>query len=173
MKKYRLSIGVLSILIALLYLFFDVVPFILLHNYHEIICVAPVYLKTSISSWLVSSLLMFGGVLLLYKNRFSQDLYGLFGISIFIEVYTQIIYFHTETILIDYYLIPSLSLGVSSLLLGLFALLIVSSEKWKNRLGWDKKVSLKVWFIYLLVSFLISGLPRLILEYPAYYVNPY
>lgn len=172
MKKYRLSIGMSSILIALFYLYIDIVPFILLELYHEILCISPVYLKTSLSSWLISFLLLFGGVLLLFKNNFSQYLYILFGISIIIEVYTQIIYFSKETLLIDFYLIPSLSLVISSLLLGLFALIIVSSEKWKVRLGWDKKMISKVWFICLIVSFLISGLPRLILEYPIYYVKP-
>lgn len=172
MKKYRLSIGILSILIALFYLYIDIVPFILLELYHEILCISPVYLKTSLSSWLISFLLLFGGVLLLFKNSFSQYLYLLFGISIIIEVYTQIIYFDTQTILIDFYLIPSISLGILSLLLGLFTLMLVSFEKWKIRLGWNKKISSKVWFISLIVSFLISGLPRLILEYPIYYVKP-
>ncbi len=161
MKKYRLSIGILSILIASLYLFFDLDTFILQQKYPEVLWHIPIPLKTSLSSWLVAFLLLFAGVLLLFKNELSQYLYCFFGISVIIEVYTQIIYYNTVISRFDYFLLLPIFMGI-------FSLMIVTSEKWKNKLGWDKKISLKVWFIYLIVSFLISALPRVILEYPTF-----
>ncbi len=158
MKKNRTLIGLPSVLISLLFLVHGIYFYCLQQKYH-LLWQFPITLKTSLSIWIVALLLLLAGVLNLFKIRHSQFLYALFGISVIIEVFVQIIYYGTISIFIDYFLILPLFLGI-------FSLMIVTSEKWKKRLGWEKSISLKIWFIYIIIAFLISGLPRLILDYP-------
>jgi hypothetical protein len=162
MKKVRLFIGLLSVIIASLFLIYDLYSYFLQQKY-PILWQFPVILKTSLSSWMVFLILFFAGGLLLFKKGQSQYTYGLFGLCAIIEVYTILIYHSRLMSFFDDFLIllPFLSIGI-------FSLVLVTSAKWKNRLGWDNKISLNLWVVFLIISLLISGFPRFFIDYPSY-----
>jgi len=100
-------------------------------------------------------------MLVLLNKSNSQYLYSLFCVSIFVESITKVIVNKHIFILVDSFLIYPLFFGI-------FSLALVTSAKWKNRLGWDKKISLKLWVVFIIISLLISGLPRFFFEYPSW-----
>ncbi len=159
MKRNRLIIGLPSVLLASLFLFHDLEAYFFQQKYPDLLWNIPIHLKEYLSRWIVAILLLFAGAFLLFNKRISQNFYSLFGISIMMETYSQAIEYDRTVVSFGYFLILPL-------IIGFFSLMIVTSEKWKKRLFWEKTISLKIWFIYIIIALLISGLPRLILDYP-------
>lgn len=157
-SKYRIIIGILSILISVLFLLSEV-PIYFEQRNAENSLISYYYILTvelHAGGWIIAFVLFISGLLLIYKNKLSQLTYNLFGISIIIESIAQIIN-RDVGIFYGYLLVIPIGLGV-------YSIFITNSKKRKKLLNWDTQIGIRTLIVNIVIAFIIVGFPRLILR---------
>ncbi|AUC80725.1 hypothetical protein [Lacinutrix sp. Bg11-31] len=156
--KYRIIIGILSILISVIFLISEV-PIYFEQRNPENSLISYYYILTAelhAGGWIIALVLLISGLLLIYKSKLSQLTYNLFGIAIIVECIAQIIS-RDVGIFYGYLLVVPIGLGA-------FSLFITNSKKWKERLDWNTQIGKKVLIVNTVLALIIVEFPRLILK---------
>jgi hypothetical protein len=157
-SKYRIIIGILSLLISVMFLLSEI-PIYFEQRDDENSLISYYYILTTelhLGGWIVALVLFISGLLLIYENKLSQLTYNLFGISVTVECIAQFIN-RDVGIFYGYLLVIPIGLGA-------FSLFITSSKKWKERLNWNTQIETRILILNTIIALIIVGFPRLILK---------
>lgn len=152
MHKHRYTIGITSVLLSGLFLISEIPIYIRQLKYPEILWFYQITLKFHLAGWLIGIILLSAGILLILKYRHSQLLFFLFGVSVIIENVLRII--DQDTFL---------PLLLVSLGWGIFSIFISLNRKWNDRLMWQTILGRNIVLTFILISLVITILPRLVL----------
>ncbi|WP_460219376.1 hypothetical protein [Psychroserpens sp. MEBiC05023] len=154
--NYRIIIGILSILISVLFLYSEIPTYFEQRGNKDKLWFYWLTAELHAGGWIIGNLLWLSGILLVLKNKKAQLIYNLFGISIIAECIIRIINYD-KGLFSEYLLMFQIGLGI-------FAVYISNSEKWKSRLNWNTLIGKNNWIFNIIIAILIIGIPRWIFK---------
>ena len=149
-------VGVISILTSLLFLFSEIPTYFEQRANKDILWHYWITAELHAGAWVIATILLISGILFIFKNKYSQLTYNLFGISIISECIVRIINYD-----------KGLFLGYLSIIpigFGIFAMFISNSERWKKELNLNTRIGIRIWIVNIILVILICGIPRLIFK---------
>ena len=153
MHKHRYTIGITSVLLSGLFLISEIPIYIRQLKHPEILWFYHFTLKYHLAGWIIGILLLVAGILVILKYRHSQLLYFIFGVSVIFE--------NVFRVLDQLTFLPLIILSFGW---GVFSIVIAVSKKWKERLNWQTNINRNTLITLILISLIITILPRLTLN---------